>query len=151
MKIINGRRYDFQTTGVIKYDPHRPGLRRNNNWWCVVETDDDITHYYRWLLERRYHITTHPPSWGSHISIIRGERPPQNKQHLWKMYDGIKLDDIWYSGYIGGNGKFWWVRVYHPLFKQIRKQFNFPSNWGQHLTIARQHEKWPVRSDQFCN
>ena len=32
------------------------------------------------------------PSWDAHISIIRGEKPPKGLEHLWKKYDGQKVE-----------------------------------------------------------
>lgn len=142
------RQYKFQSTGVITYDPPRPGLK-NRDWWCVVEADEDLANYYRWQLERRYSIKTLPPSWGSHISIIRGETPAQDKQHLWTKYDGMKIE-FEYTHDVYGNGNFWWINIYNPMLPRIRDEFGFPSNWGQHLTVARLHNNWPVREDQFC-
>jgi hypothetical protein len=144
------RQYKFKSTGKIIYDPHRPGLRKKKNWWCVVETDPDIVEYYRHQLEKELWIKTLPPSWGSHISIIRGERPPSSKYHLWKRYHNQEVE-FEYTHTIHGNGEFWWINVHCPLFKQIREEFDFPSDWGQHLTIAKVHPNWPVRQDQWLD
>jgi len=142
------RQYIFQTPGTIIYDPHRPGV--NDPWWCIVKTDEGVADYYRWLLERRYMIKTIRPPWGSHISIIRGEKPAPAYIHLWKKYHGQQIM-VDCSGYICGNGEFWWINVYNPIFKTIRDEFHLPSQWGQHLSIAKIHEKNPVRLDQWCD
>ena len=143
------RQYAFKSVGRIKYDPYRPGLKTKNNWWCVIETCNGLSDYYRWLLERRYMITTLPPSWGSHISIVRGEQPKPELLHLWKKYDGMEVE-FEYTHDIFGNGDFWWVNVYTPITSMIRQELQLKSDWGHHLTIAKVHEKWPVRVDQMC-
>lgn len=143
------RQYAFKSTGIIKYDPHRPGLKTKDKWWCVIETCEDLADYYRWQLERRHFITTQRPSWGSHISVIRGEQPRPELAHLWKKYDGMKVE-FEYTHDIFGNGEFWWLNVHTPMTKIIRDELLLPSEWGGHLTIARTNEKWPVRQDQMC-
>ena len=39
-------------TGIIRYDPPRPGLKTRIKWWCVVDIDREITRYYRWWVKK---------------------------------------------------------------------------------------------------
>ena len=136
--------YQFTTTGKIKYDPRRPkGMKRGTDWWCVVDIDKEITRYYRWWAKTRYGIILDIPSFDAHISIIRGEKPPKDKMHLWKKYDG-KVVEIKYSHYLRQSGDtrpgpndFWFVDVDVPFFTHMRDDFGFKSNWNQHITIGR--------------
>ena len=131
--------------GYIKYDPPRPNMARGTKWWAIVKTDREITRYFRWWIQKTYHIKLHQPSFDAHVSIIRGETPPKDKVDLWKKYDGQKVKfkyslNVRQSGDTTGYDRpdhYWFVEVDCPFLKQIREEFGFPSNWKQHLTIGR--------------
>lgn len=130
------------STGIIKYDPPRPGMKRKTDWWAIVKVDREITRYYRWWVWRRYMIDLKQPAWNAHISIIRGEKPPKDRRHLWKKYDGMKVE-FRYSHevrQVRNKPEFWFVEVDCPFLKQIRDEFGFPSNWRQHITIGRTYD-----------
>ena len=132
-------------TGIIKYDPPRPGMKKRTQWWAVVNVDREITRYFRWMVKKNLWIDLCQPSWDAHISIIRGERPPEDKMHLWKKYDGQEIEfkysvNVRQSGDTTGWDRpdhFWFVEVECPMLKQIREEFGFKSNWKQHITIGR--------------
>ena len=132
-------------TGIIKYDPPRGKMKKKTQWWAVVNVDREITRYFRWWVQTELHINLYKPSWDAHVSIIRGERPPEHKQHLWKKYDGQKIEfkysvNVRQSGDTTGWDRpehYWFVEVDCPLLKQIRDEFGFKSDWKQHITIGR--------------
>lgn len=131
----------FKTTGTIKYDPYRGTMKKRTKWWCIIEVDREIARYYRWWVMNRYWINLYQPSWDAHVSIIRGEEPPDHLKNLWKKYVGQKVE-VWYNHdvkQVTKNGKdhFWYVDAKCDLIKSIREEFNFPTNWGNHLTIGR--------------
>lgn len=131
--------------GYIKYDPYRGGMKKRTTWWAVVEVDREITRYFRWWVQKEFWIDLKQPSWDAHISIIRGEKPPKDLQHLWKKYDGQRIEfrykhHVRQSGDTTGGDRpdhYWFVEVDCPLLKQIRDEFGFPSDWKQHITIGR--------------
>lgn len=125
-----------ESTGIIKYDPPRPGLRKKRDWWAIVKVDREITRYYRWWVKSRYWIDLCQPSWDAHISIVRGEKPEHHLMHLWKKYDGHKVN-FKYGHDVQQNGHFWFVDVDCPFLLDIRKELNRPTNWNLHLTIGR--------------
>lgn len=137
--------FEFTTPATIKYDPPRKNMKRNTQWWCVAYIDREITRYYRWWVWKRFHINLCKPSWDGHISIVRGEEPNNQLKHLWKQFDGQTVN-VHYSHFIrqggdtgGFNSKpeFFFIEATHPLFTQIRDQFQLKSNWHQHITIGR--------------
>jgi len=115
-------------------------MKRRTAWWCIVKVDPEITRYYRhWL---QWHLHKHeiaPPSWDSHISVIRGEKPAENLMHLWKKYDGQKVK-FRYKHYPRRAHKeqFWFVDVECPLLMQIREELERPTTWPLHLTIGKE-------------
>lgn len=131
------------STGIIKYDPPRPGMKRKTEWWAIVQIDREITRYYRWWAMKRYWIDLKQPAWDAHISIIRGEKPKPDKMHLWKKYDGKKIE-FQYSHFVqqaADKPEFWYVEVNCPLLREIRKEFGIPSNWHQHITVGKLQDK----------
>ena len=138
-----------KSTGIIKYDPPRPGMKKRTKWWCVVNVDKEITRYYRWWIQRELHIKgLCQPSWDAHISIIRGEEPIDELKHLWKKYDGQKVE-FEYKHYPRRSGDrnfdlredrpdfFWFVEVRCPLRTEIRGELGRPTGWKHHITVGR--------------
>lgn len=129
--------------GIIKYDPHRFQMKRKTEWWAVMNVDTEITRHARWWVKRQYHVDLAPPSWDAHTSIIRGEKPPPDKMHLWKKYDGKRID-FKYTNIVRQSGdtttrpgNYWFVEVDCPLLSDIRHEFGFPHEWKLHITIGR--------------
>lgn len=143
--------------GTIVYDPHRGSMRKRTDWWCIVEVDREITRYYRWWIDKLF---VNPlgfdkgglkqPSWDAHISVIRGERPPPDKMHLWKKYHGKKVTfnylpvekfTIGHNKGVGeASGKFYIVNVECPELVEIRKEFGFKFDWKLHITFGRTYD-----------
>lgn len=122
--------------GIIKYDPYRPGLKKKKDWYAIVKVDREITRYYRWWVMKEKWIDLCQPSWDAHLSIIRSEKPYDDKMHLWKKYDGQKVIFL-YNNNVHQVGNYWIVDVKCDKLKQIRNEFGFPSDWDFHLTIGR--------------
>lgn len=137
-------------TGVLTYDPYRGKMKGNTNWWIVVNTDDEIARYYRWWVMKRYWVELQNPSWGAHISVLRGGKPRDEKLHLWKKYQGEKID-FTYSPVVRQSGDttggdrpdhFWFVDVWSGRLNEIRSELGFTTVFDNkpikyHLTIGR--------------
>ena len=135
----------FKTTGIIEYEPAREGLKKKPDWWAILHIDEDISRYYRWWLERETGLKLHKPSWGTHVSILRGEKPWPDMMHLWKKYDGMEVE-IEYSGNIRQAGdttgwdrpdSYWFIDVKSDFLIDIRKEQNLPCTFKLHCTIGR--------------
>lgn len=134
-------------TGRIKYDPYRGQMKAKTQWWAVLECDDQITDYYRSVVEKQYGIKLHQPSWGAHVSIIRGEKPRDDLMHLWKKYDNRKVEFKYghFPRYNGDtrvvtshkNGNFWFLDIDAPFLVDIRKELQLPYDWKLHMTLGR--------------
>ena len=135
------------STGIIRYDPPRGKMKKKTDWWAVVNVDREITRYYRWWVMKEKWIDLCQPSWDAHISIIRGERPKDHLMHLWKKYNGHKVEfrykhNVRQSGDTTGWDRpdsYWFVEVDCPLLIDIRKELELPHDWKLHLTIGRTH------------
>lgn len=143
--------FPFKTTGVIKYDPPRPGMKRKVDGWCVLNIDREITRHLRWWVKRQYHLDLQGPAWDAHVSIFRGEKYANNK-HLWKKYDGKRIE-IEYTNFIrqtgdtGNQGKendhsFFFVDVKCDFIKEMRQEMGLRSNWNQHITFGKLPDNW---------
>lgn len=125
------------------------GFRRKalrSGWWCVVNVSPEITRYYRWLTCKTIPgLRLYAPSWDAHVTVIRGERPPASKMHLWKAYQGKRVE-MWMNCEVQFNrskatdeksGTFYFIEVESNDLTNIRAEFGFPTNWKHHLTIGR--------------
>lgn len=138
----------LKSTGKIVYDPKRGSMKSRTDWWCVVDVDREITRHLRWWVKKEYWVDLCQPSWDAHISIIRGEKPRPNLMHLWKKYQGERVEfeydlNIRRSGDTTGGDRpnhFWFVNIKCPKLIEIRKELKLPYNWNLHLTIGRQYE-----------
>lgn len=141
----------FKGMAKIIYDPYRGDMKANTDWWCVAKIDDEICRYYRWWVWNRYMIDLQKPSWGGHISIVRGEVPREQFQSGWKKYAGEKMEfeyshNVRFTGDTTGGDRsdtFWFIDVWCPTFNKIRKELGL--NWKYpdgslfkfHVTVGR--------------
>lgn len=135
----------FEAKAKIIYDPKRPGMKNRTSWWAVANliNGDGIVDYYRWWVMKTYGIELAKPSWGAHVSIIRGEKPSNGKKWGYRNGEIITLRYKHYpritgdTKYVPQEGRFWFVDVDCPEIKEIRQYYDRPSNWNNHLTVGR--------------
>ena len=157
----------FKSIGRIYYDPKRPGLKNKTrgakarssvDWWCIVRVDDEIARYYRWWINRRWWGRTamqenwlSMPSWGTHISVVRGEEPEDDRKHLWRKYHGVDLEfeyehrirqtnDFDRTRRYTKDGDFFFVDAWCPRLDEIRAELGFPTYHKFHITVARTYD-----------
>jgi len=131
----------MKSTGRLTYSP-RTHLASSDRW-LVVMGDDEISRYYRHLYTLQYPYLNGEktgkltrPVWGTHISVIRGERLP--KQELWRLDEG-KIIEFDYEGGVIDNGEYYWLKVSCPYLLDLREKYGLPREprFGLHLTIGR--------------
>lgn len=130
---------EFTSWGKLVYDPeYFKNASKPAPWWLIVETDKGIVDYYNYLISKRIGIKLLKPSWGSHISVIRGERINDDFKHLWKQYDGIKLN-FKYTNKIDFNEDYWWVNVECDELMKIREELGLSRRpfFGFHITVGK--------------
>lgn len=147
----------FKGTGILRYDPYRWDMKGNTDWWLVLNTDPEIVRYYAkqvvdnpTVFDETY-IDLINPSWGSHISVVRGEQPRGKLTKLWKKYNGDKIE-FEYSHIVRRSGdttsgflanQFWFIEVWCDRLHKIRSELGLPiqSREGRpytyHITVGR--------------
>lgn len=128
--------YIMKSVGKLVYSP-RSHLGSNEKW-LVLMCDDEISKYYRTLFyrEQPWNGKLTRPVWGTHISVIRGERIPNN--HLWGL-DSNKIVDFEYVGGVQDNKEYYWLKALCPYLSELRIKYGLDKEpkFGFHLTIGR--------------
>lgn len=134
----------MKSIGKLVYSP-RTHLSSSDKW-LVVMGDDEISKYYRHLYSKEYPYLNGDrstkltrPVWGTHISVIRGERLQDPK--LWRI-DENKIIEFEYQGGVIDNGEYYWLKVNCPYLGDLRQKMGLPREprFGFHLTIGRTTE-----------
>lgn len=129
----------MKSVGKLVYSP-RTHLASSQNW-LVLMCDDEISKYYRHMFIKEFpwkgKLTR--PVWGTHISIIRGEKVPNSQ--LWKL-DENKIIEFEYEGGVIDNGEYYWLKAKCPYLSDLREKYGLykEPKFGFHLTIGRTTE-----------
>ena len=134
----------FESEGYIVYDPSRERYKKSKLWRCIVKTDFDLPRYYRQFITKHTGYILNAPSWGSHITVVNGEKPINIEN--WNKYNNKKIQftydpNVRYSGdtfkhkYIG---KYWFLAVYSDVLNEIREDLGLIKkiNSKFHLTVG---------------
>lgn len=126
----------FKTQGKLIYDP--TAGQAQNSWWMIVECPKDIIEYYQYWITKETGNKLNRPLFGAHISVIRGEEPPEVKKRLWKKYHEEEIS-LEYEHKSNTNGEYWWLEVTCERLKEIRKEIGLAEEveFGFHLTIGK--------------
>ena len=128
--------FSLKSVGKLVYSP-RTHLASSERW-LVLMCDDEISKYYRTLFTREFPWKgkLSRPVWGTHISIIRGEKI--HKPELWKL-DENKIVQFEYQGGVIDNGEYYWLNVRCNYLSLLRKEYGLSPypKFGFHLTIGR--------------
>jgi len=131
----------FESTGTLIYDPHGRSEKTQHKvsdpWWALLFCEQGLIDYANyWLTNRGIYLYKHS-LYGGHISVIKGEEPPD--KNLWKKSQGRKMT-FKYSNKYNHNHKYWWIFVECPELSEIRKELGLnpnPPYFPFHLTIGR--------------
>jgi len=136
------------STGILVYNPNRPGLKSNNQWWVVLETCEDLCRYYRHHLLKHRGIKLAKPAWGAHISIVRGTAPPN--QEAWEKHHGETIqfrysEEVRQSGDTTGwdrPNNYFFLDCYSDRLAEIRLELGFDTTpkTKYHMTIGRTYD-----------
>lgn len=126
----------LKSKGKLIYNPS--SHLGSSEKWLVVMCDDEISKYYRHLFYKEYpwlgKLTR--PVWGTHISVIRGEKISDPK--MWFL-DANKIVDFEYEGGVYDNGEYYWLKVKCDYLLDLREKYGLTRHpqFGLHLTIGR--------------
>ena len=126
----------FKAKGKIIYDP--VAGKAQNPWWVIVECPKDIIDYYHHWVLKEEQVKLNKPLFGAHISVIRGEEPPEAKQKLWRELHEQEVE-FTYSHEVENDGEYYWLRVECKALNELRNQLGLSEEvqFGFHLTIGR--------------
>lgn len=108
----------WKSTGIVRYDPKvERGTFKEN--WVILQCDRELVRYYQHVFYTLYFKKLQTAMWGSHISIVRGEKPTKD---AWKQYNGRIIEFSYiYEGGFYTNGQHFWLKVWSPAFGNIRE------------------------------
>ena len=136
----------FSSTGVIRYDPPRPGMKHKTKGWAIVSVSKEITRYYRYWVNKETNPLKYEkkdlfePAWNAHISIVRGEKIDASKMHLWKKYDKQRVEFEYSNNVYQPKPGFFVVDVFCPIIDNIRDELGLKTFYEYHLTIGRSYQ-----------
>lgn len=132
----------MKSTGKLVYNP-KTHLASSDKWLILV-CDDEISRYYRYLYTKEYppylngnhSLKLNRPVWGSHCSVIRGEKIPN--KHLWGI-DAFKIIEFEYEPGVQTNGEYYWLKAKCPYLENLREKYGLfkEPRFGFHLTVGR--------------
>lgn len=134
----------MKSIGKLVYSP-RTHLSSSDRW-LVLMCDDEISKYYRHLYSRDYPYLNGGqstkltrPVWGTHVSVIRGERIPN--MNLWGL-EANKIVEFEYEPGVIDNGEYYWLKAKCPALSDLREKYGLykEPRFGFHLTIGRTTE-----------
>lgn len=116
----------MQSFGTFRFSPElRQGshTRRDGGstrWWLIIDCDPDLGRFLRHLFAVGYHRTRslQPPLWGPHISVVRGEEPPDPA--AWGRLDGATVA-FEYDSVLRETEGFVWCPVECPEALAVRE------------------------------
>lgn len=147
-------RYRAQLERMARY-------RNQYHYWAVATVDQDFARLYRWFVDRELMNLTGvegmgllAPSHIPHITITRGvndliDVPKEERRALWGKYEGEEVEftyvpDLRFTGDTTGDRKalHWFIVVNAPKLRQIREEFDIPTNWHLHMTFGKFNDTW---------
>lgn len=130
----------FVSQGRLIYSP-RTHLTDSSRW-LVLMCDDEISRYYRTLFSKQFPYLNkiQKPTWGAHISILRGEKI--KNYNIWKLDEG-KIIDFEYDPIVKDNGEYFWLTVKCNYLSELRIRYglNPLPQYGFHLTIGKKEKE----------
>jgi len=116
----------------------------DQDWWMVLDNiDEEIGQYHRhlWWLEHNKGKKLSRPYWGTHVTIIRNEIPPNINK--WWNFHQEEIVFQYFPGVMDNYGperyrSFYWLDVFCPKFDKIRQELGLHPNPDRiyHMTIG---------------
>ena len=135
----------FTGEGRLIYDPY--ARIKSAPWWMILKTDEGIIEYYQHWLKKHYDVGFERTVWGSHISVVRGQEPP-NKA-AWAKYKNEKIQ-FTYSNRVYRAHWFFCIDAYSPRLEEIRVELGLKPQpkHGLHLTVGRMQKEYMEKANE---
>lgn len=128
----------YKLTGKLVYEPARQDLKKTfKAKTLIVDLPfDDLANFYLWQIKRKYLVHLHPPMWGNHVTVVRGDEKIPHPEH-WKKYEGEEVEfevmphlyKVW---------DFWALPVRSPRLYGIRAELGLKVFHEMHITVGRE-------------
>lgn len=145
----------FKSTGILRYDPDQSIKTEQGKavapWWCILETGEGLRQYYQWWIKKYYNVQFEKTAWGSHLSVIRGDPPPNPK--FWRYREGKRISFTYTNRIYLSTDIFFCIDAYSSELEDIREKLGYsrlPLS-GFHITIGRinKHYSAALADDPF--
>lgn len=134
----------YTLTGYFEFAPalDRKGTRVRRDgftteWWLIIRCAPDAGRYFRELFAAEHHRvrTLQEPLWGTHVSVIRGEKP--RVMDRWAALAGQEVT-LEYSHKPEETGGYVWLPVECPAALDYRESLGLEREpaYPLHLTIG---------------
>jgi hypothetical protein len=131
----------FISTGTIITNPQSESTALGE-WWMIVNACPELGRYYNRLLKfamrARPNFVLQVPSWGYHISVLRGEVLTTTEAiERYAAINGTEVE-FQYEHEILSNGRYFWLAVHSERMLDIRESLGLPRMpyFNFHLTIG---------------
>lgn len=131
----------IKTTGKIIYQPgHTSFLRKKRSvdeHHTIVTASKGLSDYYRWWIDREFHLWIQPPMLNVHVSVFNGKESlgPEANRILTQLNNTVV--EYEYSVDVQQHWKFWVLPVRSEALKNIREQCGVKRDYHFHITIGR--------------
>lgn len=144
-------RYIAKAVGTLRFDP-RAGTTARDRWWLIVQCEDDWWELHQhwaarmgrgqWVRDRNgklqfKNLSLIRPAWGTHISVLRGEKPRKNIDR-WREQEGRQVEFM-LDPFVHFNDEYWWLNIECPELLDIREFYGLrrEPKMRLHLTVGR--------------
>ena len=123
-------------SALLDIEPRAYNGKGGNPWWLIARCDDEIVEYYRWWVQRMYHMKLQRPLFGAHISVMRGEEPTHGHD-LWGTHQDVRVE-IKYGHELTSVHGYWFLSARCEVLEEVRQSFGLSPQpeFGFHLTIG---------------
>lgn len=121
----------MRSIGTFRFSPElRKGshTRRDGGstrWWLIIDCDPELGRFLRHLFALGHYRTRtlQQPLWGPHMSVIRGEEPPN--ANAWGSANGVTVE-FEYSPELHETDGYVWSPVECPEALAVREMLGLP-------------------------